>query len=60
MDAYVIAGYFSGSLGDLKNSSTVASWINQGETGINQVFQQLNKGGLLPKDKDNLIDNYAV
>ena len=60
MDAYAIAGYFSGSLGDLKNSSTVESWLNQGETGINQAFQQLNKGGLLPKDKDNLIDNYET
>jgi hypothetical protein len=43
MDAYAIAGYFSASLGDLKNSSMIESWIKQGDEGINQAFQQLKK-----------------
>lgn len=60
VDAYAIAGYFSASLGDLKNSSVVESWIKQGDEGINQAFQQLKKGGLLPKDKDSLVDNYQT
>ena len=60
MDAYAIAGYFSASLGDLKNSSMIESWIKQGDEGINQAFQQLKKGGLLPKDKDSLVDNYQT
>lgn len=60
IDAYAIAGYFDGSLGDLENSSTVESWINQGDTGINQAFQQLKKGGLLPKDQHSLLDQYQT
>lgn len=60
MDAYAIAGYFSGSLGDLKNSSVVQSWNNQGEPGINLAFQQLKQGGLLPRNKETLVDNYQT
>jgi hypothetical protein len=60
MDAYAVAGYFSGSLGDLNNNSVIESWINQGDEGINLAFQQLKKGGLVPHDRDSLVDNYQT
>lgn len=55
IDAYAITGYFSGDLGHPKNTSTVESWLKESDQGVSKGFQQLQVGGLTPKDKDSLV-----
>ncbi|ERT09117.1 putative cellulose-binding domain protein [Lyngbya aestuarii BL J] len=58
IDAYAITGYFSGALGQPENASTVESWLKDRDEGMKKAFKQLRKGGLLPDDRDSLMDNY--
>ena len=58
IDAYAITGYFSGALGQPENISTVESWFKDQDGGIKKAFEQLRKGGLLPDDRDSLMENY--
>jgi hypothetical protein len=58
IDAYAIAGYFSGGLGAPENSSTVESWLNEPDGGFGKALKQLKEGGLLGNFKDSLPDAY--
>jgi hypothetical protein len=55
IDVYTITGYYSGSLGDDANRSTVESWAKAGETGIKQALAQLEQGGKL-EGQDSVPD----
>jgi hypothetical protein len=58
IDAYAIAGYFSGGLGVPENASTVESWLNEPDGGFGKALKQLKEGGLLGNFKDSLPDAY--
>ncbi len=57
IDAYAIAGYFSGNLGSPENASTVESWLNDPDGGFGKALKQLREGGLLKGD--TLPDAYS-
>ncbi|MFM7428125.1 MAG: calcium-binding protein [Elainella sp.] len=59
VDAYAIAGYFSGGLGSYDNTRTVLSWLNDPDGGFGKAIQQLRSGGLLPSG-DSLAETFKV
>jgi hypothetical protein len=48
VDAYAIAGYFSGNMTNSKNAATIKSWISsEPDGGFGKAFLHLQEGGLL-------------
>lgn len=47
IDAYAITGYFSGDLGSETHQSTIESWLNDADGGVNRALTQLDQGNQL-------------
>jgi hypothetical protein len=50
IDGIAITGYFSGDLGNPKNTDKVLSWRKDPDGGFAKAFQQLKEGSLLGKE----------
>lgn len=48
IDALAIAPYFGGHIGHKTNKDTLLSWTQQPDGGLNKLFDEITKGGLLP------------
>jgi hypothetical protein len=48
IDAVAIAPYFGGHIGDKTNKDILLSWTQEPDGGLNNLFDEITKGGLLP------------
>ncbi|BAQ62821.1 cellulose-binding domain protein [Geminocystis sp. NIES-3708] len=48
IDAITIAPYFGHYIGDKANKDTLLSWTKEADGGLNKLFDEITKGGLLP------------
>ncbi len=55
IDSYAITGYWSGDLGNPKNTATVKSWFKDADGGFGKAIEQLKYGKLLKTEGDSLV-----
>ena len=59
IDAIAIAPYFAGYIGSRDNTSTLESWTQEPDGGLNKLFQEINQGGLLANSPEGGALNQA-